>query len=357
MISSDNYRQSVLYRQPVRHNSTATLAPCNFGAILPASNAGSFWEQALNKKKLIRSAFVVLALAFAAIQFIPSPALVIPAELPAAQREAHRLLNFEGIPNFRDLGGYPTDDGRQVKWGVLYRSGTFAHASRSDQSDLEKLKLTRVIDFRSSAEKTEEPNQLPDPATFEIIAIPTLDDGNQAMVGEIMERIDSGNFEGFDPNQKMLDANRQFASEFTPQFRRFIHTVLDAEGTPIVWHCSAGKDRTGFAAAILLQVLGVPRETIMRDYMASKQHALDARKSQLMLLRVFKGEEAADKLAVMMGVEEAWLEAAFNKIDSQWGSFDNYISKGLELDQADIDQLRTNLLETTNSATPGPQPL
>lgn len=299
----------------------------------------------MNKKKLLWSGFAVLALAFAAIQFIPSPPLLIPAELPAAQRDAHRLLNFEGIPNFRDLGGYPTDDGRQVKWGVLYRAGTFAHASRADQSDLGKLKLTRLIDFRSAAEKTEEPNQLPDPVTFEVIEIPTLDDGNQAMVGEIMARIESGDFEGFDPNQKMLDANRQFASEFTPQFRQFIHTVLEAGGAPIVWHCSAGKDRTGFAAAILLRVLGVPRDAVMRDYMASKQHALQARKSQLMLLRLFKGEEAADKLAVMMGVEEAWLEAAFDEIDSHWGSFDNYVTMGLELNAADINRLQGNLLQ------------
>ena len=199
----------------------------------------------MKKKKLFWSGFAVLALAFAAIQFIPSPPLLIPAELPANQREAHRLLNFEGIPNFRDLGGYPTDDGRQVKWGVLYRAGTFAHASRADQSDLVKLKLTRLIDFRSSAEKTEEPNQLPDPVTFEVIEVPTLDDGNQAMVGEIMARIESGDFEGFDPNQKMLAANRQFASEFTPQFRTFIHTVLEAGGAPdcLALQCRQGPHR------------------------------------------------------------------------------------------------------------------
>lgn len=299
----------------------------------------------MNKKKLLWSGFAVLALVFAAIQFVPSPPLVIPAELPAAQRDAHRLLNFEGIPNFRDLGGYPTEDGRQVKWGALYRSGTLAHTSRADQASLEKLNLSALIDFRSAAEKTEEPNQLADPAPFEVIEIPTLDDGNEAMVGEIMERIESGDFEGFDPNQKMLDANRQFASEFTPQFRRFIHAVLDADGAPIAWHCSAGKDRTGFAAAILLRLLGVPEEIILRDYMASQQHALDARKTQLMLLRLFKGDEAADKLAVMMGVEASWLEAAFEEIDSHWGSFNDYVSQGLELDAVDIERLRTNLLQ------------
>jgi protein-tyrosine phosphatase len=299
----------------------------------------------LNKKKLFWSAFTVLILVFGVIQFVPSPPLVIPAQLPLAQREAHRLLNFQGIANFRDLGGYRTGDGKQVKWGSLYRAGTFTNSSDTDLRNLQQLNLVTLIDFRSSGEKEEEPNRLPDPTGFNVVEIPTLDDGNKALVGEVMERIDSGDFEGFDPNLAMIKANRQFAGTFTPQFRQFIHTVLDADGAPVVWHCSAGKDRTGFAAAILLRILDVPRDVVVQDYMASKEHALDARRSQLLLLRVFKGEEAADKLATMMGVEEAWLEAAFDEIDARWGSFDNYVSEGLELSSTDVARLRNNLLE------------
>jgi len=299
----------------------------------------------LSKKKVFWSAFAVLLAIFAIIQFVPSAPLLIPAQLPPEQRAAHRLLNFEGIANFRDLGGYANEQGQQVKWGVLYRSGTFAHSSRADLQGLQQLQLATLVDFRSGGEKDEEPNQLPQPASFTVIEIPTLDEGNKALVGEVMERVESGNFDGFDPDQFMLEANRQFATEFTPQFRQFIHTVLDAGGKPVVWHCSAGKDRTGFASAILLRVLGVPQETVMRDYMESKQHALDARKNQLLLLRVFKGEEAADKLGIMMGVEEAWLRAAFAEIDARWGSFDNYVREGLQLSDNDIAQLQNQLLE------------
>ena len=299
----------------------------------------------MSKKKVFWSAFAVLLAIFAIIQFVPSAPLLIPAQLPPEQRAAHRLLNFEGIANFRDLGGYANEQGQQVKWGVLYRSGTFAHSSKADLQGLQQLQLATLIDFRSGGEKEEEPNQLPQPASFTVVEIPTLDEGNKALVGEVMERVESGNFDGFDPDQFMLTANRQFATEFTPQFRQFIHTVLDAEGKPVAWHCSAGKDRTGFASAILLRVLGVPQETVMRDYMESKQHALEARKNQLLLLRVFKGEEAADKLAIMMGVEEAWLLAAFEEIDARWGSFDNYVSEGLQLTDRDIAKLRKQLLE------------
>lgn len=299
----------------------------------------------MNIRKILGAGFAVVAIAVALIQFIPAPPLLVPAALPAEQRPAHRLLNFEGISNFRDLGGYTTGDDRHVKWGKLYRSGTFAEASRADLAGLSVLELETFIDFRSSLEKTEEPNRLPDPPGFTVVEIPVLDDGNKALVGEIMDRVESGDFDGFDPNQAMLMANRQFAGEFTPQFKEFVHTVLAADGAPVLWHCSAGKDRSGFAAAILLRILGVPQETIMRDYMASKAPALEARTGQLRMLELIKGEEAARKLTILMGVEEAWLRAGFAQLDTTWGSFDNYVEKGLQLSADDIQRLRHNLLE------------
>jgi protein-tyrosine phosphatase len=295
--------------------------------------------------KISLSLFGLTLIALAAIQFVPSPAVVIPAMLPVEQRADHRVLGFEGISNFRDLGGYPTENGRAVAWGKLYRSGTLATASRSDLVYLEQLDLAALIDFRSSMEKEEEPSVLPDPHDFELIEIAVLDEGNEALVSEIRERIESGDFDGFDPNALMLEANRQFATNFTPQFRQFVQAVLNADGTPVAWHCSAGKDRTGFASAILLRILGVPMPTIMADYMASKQHAIDARSRDLFMIRLFAGEEAKSKMSVLLGVDEHWLEAAFTAIDQHWGSFDDYLEQGLLLTPADIQALRTALLE------------
>lgn len=285
------------------------------------------------------------ALAIAVIQFIPSPPLVVPAQLAAEERSAHRLLNFEGISNFRDLGGYPAADGRAVKWGKLYRSGHLATASNADLAGLAELQLARFIDFRSGAEKTEEPNRLPDPASFALVEIPVLDEGNRNLFNEISTRIEEGTLGDFDPDLTMVQANRQFADEFTPQFRQFVDTVLEADGAPVLWHCTAGKDRTGFAAAVLLRILGVPQDIIMQDYLASSAPALESRRKELLMLRLFEGEETADKIAVMLGVEPAWLEAAFEQIDTTWGSFDNYVAEGLQLSAADVQRLRANLLE------------
>lgn len=299
----------------------------------------------MNKQRIFKWVLPILLVAFGVIQFIPTPPVIIPADLPIEQREAHRVLKFEGVVNFRDLGGYKTTDNHSVKWGKLYRSATLAHSSRADLLALQKLNLSTLIDFRSAAEKLEEPNVLPDPAGFRVVEIPTLDDGNKAMIGEVMQRIESGNFDGFDPDHFMLEANIQFASKFTPQFKEFIHTILDAKGSPVVWHCSAGKDRTGFSSAILLRILGVPQSTVVSDYMMSKEYALAGRKSEIRMLRLFNGDEAADILTIMMGVEESWLQAAFVEIDRQWGNFDNYVHNGLQLSAEDVAQLKSTLLE------------
>ncbi|MEP4147368.1 MAG: tyrosine-protein phosphatase [Halioglobus sp.] len=299
----------------------------------------------MSKKSLLWSAFAALALLVTIVQFIPSEPVLVPSQLPVDQRESHRLLNFEGISNFRDLGGYATTDGKTVTWGKLYRSANFSETSRADQKALDSLSLKTLVDFRSAAEKEEEPNQLTKSPSFNIVEIPIMDGGDNSVSEEIIARFESGNFSDFDPNQFMIDANRQFASSFTPQFSAFIQQVLDAEGQPIVWHCSAGKDRTGFAAAILLRMLGVSRDVIMQDYMLSREYSLAARQKELTLVRLLQGEEAADKLEILLGVEEAWLQAAFDAIDEQYGSFDNYVDEALSLEETDIARLRNTLLE------------
>jgi len=299
----------------------------------------------LNKNNLAAAGLGLVIVAALAVQLVPPAPVLIPAQLSAEQRSAHRHLDFAGIHNFRDLGGYSTEDGRQVKWGVLYRSGTLHGATDRDLDYLQQLGLQTMVDFRSSAEKAEEPDRLPEPPGFAVVEIPTLDGGDNSVADEIMARIETGDFTDFEPDSFMLEANRHFASRFTPQYREFLQTVLAAEGEPVLWHCSAGKDRAGYASAILLRILGVPQETVIADYSLSKEYSLAARRKELLLLRLFKGGEAADKLAVIMGVEPEWLQAGFDEIDAQYGNFDNYVREGLGLDDSQVAQLQATLLE------------
>jgi protein-tyrosine phosphatase len=297
------------------------------------------------KKVGLWGAFAGLLVAFAAIQFVPDKPVVVPATLPPGEREQHRLLEFEGVANFRDLGGYATSDGRRVRWGRLYRSGNFAAATSADQRALNGLGLVNLIDFRSEFEKAEEPNRLLDPVEFEITEIPILDAGNQAMVEQLTARIESGDFGDFDPDAFMLTANAEFTSKYTGQLAAFMQEILDADGAPVVWHCTAGKDRTGIAAALLLRILGVPQATVVDDYMLSKDQALQARRFDLFMLDLFKGQEAADKVRLLLGVEERWLAAAFARIDQDWGDFDSYRRQGLGVSDDEVARLQAALLE------------
>lgn len=253
-----------------------------------------------------------------------------------------RLLKVPGVSNLRDLGGYVTGDGRTVKWGQLYRSGHLADLSPRALSLFTDLDLSISIDFRSTYETQRHPDRLP--AGVQELHLPVMDQANREMSMEIRDRLKNNHLDGFSADELITKAYRQFPTEFTPAYKAFIHTVLKARGKPVLWHCTAGKDRTGYASAILLHLLGVDLDTIYEDYLLSNQFVkqLDRRTIAVILVRGLKGYRMIKPL---MGVNLDWLHAAFDTIEKEWGSFDDYISAGLGLEPSDVHQLRDDLLE------------
>jgi len=165
------------------------------------------------------------------------------------------------------------------------------------------------------------------------------------MSSSLRERIERGDLDGLDAAAMMIDANRRLATEFTPSYRRFIQEVLAADGAPVLFHCTAGKDRTGFAAAIVLRLLGVPEESIVADYLRSNAYSLAAHRRDLLLLRLMWGPAASALVRGLLGVDQAYLRAAFEAIDREYGSFEAYVRDGLGLGPAEIARLRAALLE------------
>ena len=265
-----------------------------------------------------------------------------------------RVLPFRRIANFRDLGGYPATDGRCIKWGVLYRSGHLARATYSDLNTLQALNIKTIIDFRSAQEKEKEPDRLPNSGSIKTLPLPMLDVVNEAMSKEIQAIVENKNYHDFDPNQKMMVMYQLIASEFAAEYQQFMKTILTAGGSPVLWHCTAGKDRTGFGAAILLRLLGVNDQVILEDYLLSNQYA-EKRRSLILFLRLTKGKEIIKIAKKMMSVDKTWLQAAFHAVDQQWGSFDNYVREGLGLIQTDIVELRANLLDGIKHDSAVPQ--
>jgi protein-tyrosine phosphatase len=185
---------------------------------------------------------------------------------------------------------------------------------------------------------------LPPNLRFRVVELPIFD-ANSRLGLEIRERVKNGDLDGIDPAALLTEANIQFVTNFTPQFKVFVREVLAAQGKPVLFHCTAGKDRTGFAAAVLLRLLGVPQEIVTQDYLLSQANILSGHARDLALGRLMFGTAAVRVVEGLLSVNAAYLQAAFDTIDSMYGSFDAYARDGLGLHDTDIAALRAALLE------------
>jgi protein-tyrosine phosphatase len=264
------------------------------------------------------------------------------AGMPEHVRKRH--LALEGAPNFRDLGGYATGDGRHVRWGNLFRSDNLHHLTDDDLARVSALGIRLVCDFRSAAEKAEEPDRLPanDPP-----AVAELEIGAESfIVKDLRERIRTGDLDGLDLREMLIEGNRQFATTFSPQYAAMFERVTQPANLPALVHCSAGKDRAGFASALVLTVLGVPRETVMEDFLLTNHYTAAATERRLRMIELFSLFRAdSDALRPLFGVEPAYLDAAFASIEQRYGDFDTYRRDALGLDDAEVAAFRTLLLE------------
>ena len=264
----------------------------------------------------------------------------IPANLPENLREDTRKLPFTGAHNFRDLGGYKTSDGKTVKWGKVYRSDNLHSLTDEDLKYMERLNLKSVVDFRSDEERNEEPDRLTPDMTPILLPIKFEPEG----VTENLTR--DLTFGNLDSSNLLRDFNIILVKEFTEEYREFFRHIVDNGGEPFLLHCTAGKDRAGFGSAMILTVLGVPREKIIEDYLLTNTYVSDHVDRKLLeteLKTFFRAD--SDNLRKINFVEERYIQAAFDTIDSHWGGMDQYISEGLNLTEEDINKIKDYYLE------------
>ena len=262
---------------------------------------------------------------------------------------AERHIALDGVDNFRDLGGYETTDGRRVRWGQLYRSGELGEMTDRDLALVADLGIRLVCDYRTDFEVEE----LPDPeiAGAEHLRIPIADAGSN-LVEEITMAVLEGDLSLLGP-ELLIDGNASFVTDFTDEYRRVLDRVADPSSRPTNIHCTAGKDRAGFGAAVILLALGVPQETVMEDYLLSNQYRAHANQETLDTVRpivaVAQGvdPEAVDlePLRSVLEVRPEYLQAAFDAMVANYGSVEGYLTDGLGLSDADLTALRAELLE------------
>ena len=171
---------------------------------------------------------------------------------------------LEGAPNFRDLGGLPTADGRRVRTGRLFRSGVLDALTDADLAALGALRIATVVDLRSGDEVAQRPNRLPPGARS--LHLPVTD--VSAAPAEILDRLERGDVAGLGA-EMLLAGNEAFVRRFRDAFAEVVAILMEPSHHPAVFHCTAGKDRTGVIASALFGVLGLSAETIVEDYAAS----------------------------------------------------------------------------------------
>ena len=256
---------------------------------------------------------------------------------------AERLLPLEGAHNFRDLGGYPTRDGRRVRWGRIYRSDHLGDLSDDDLAYLERLGIRTVCDFRGSAERENDPDRLG--ASGEPRSVnPAISDDRFA-VDELQSRILSGDLGDLDFANLLVEGNRAFARDYHEQYSEYLALFEDDANLPIVFHCTAGKDRAGFAAVLILTALGVPEETAVRDYLLTQPYTQAHIESTLRMIRfvsLFRTD--SERIRPLMGVEPAFIQAGIDAAVEDHGSLDTYLENALGFGPERRAHLRERLL-------------
>ena len=189
----------------------------------------------------------------------------IPLKFSENLREDYRKLPFTGAHNFRDLGGYKTEDKRTVKWGKIYRSDNLHSLTDEDLKYMKRLNIKSVVDFRSVEERENEPDRLNPGMTQVLLPIKfqpkELDDDS---IKNLMKDLTFGDL---DSSNLLRDFNIVIVEEFAEEYKNFFRHIIENNAEPLVFHCTAGKDRAGFASAMILTILGVPREKVIEDYL------------------------------------------------------------------------------------------
>jgi protein-tyrosine phosphatase len=252
--------------------------------------------------------------------------------------------DFECVANFRDLGGHTTRDGRRVRHGRLFRSGHLAHCSDADVATLAEIGLRRVFDFRTQDDIEKDGSDrlpagtehmrlpMPDPAANEDIRHMIRESGPDGI-----ERL----FGDGGAERMMIRSAANLVTERRAPYKRFVEELARPESWPALFHCSAGKDRAGWAGSVVLLAVGVDEGEVVEQYLLSNRD-LERNRERLSTDQTVGWQ---DLLLPLLEVRVAYIEASFDAVRRSWGSFDAYFHDGLGISEAQRAQLADNLLE------------
>lgn len=251
-----------------------------------------------------------------------------------------------GVTNLRDAGGHATTDGRRVRSGVLYRSGQLNHSTDEAEAALERLGLGVVFDLRTEVECTALPDRVP--AGVEVQHLDVLAGATSSVATHLEDLFSDPKaaeavLRSGDIAQHYLSTYRDLVTlETARESYRRLFSELASRNDVALFHCTAGKDRTGWAAASLLSILGVDDETVLADYLLSSAPVVASFQPYIDQFAEAGGDP--DLLVPVFCVEPSYLDAARDQVNIVFGSIEGYFRDGLGLDDTVVDALRARLL-------------
>jgi protein-tyrosine phosphatase len=254
-----------------------------------------------------------------------------------------RRLSFEGAVNFRDLGGYPAAAGRRTRWRRLYRADSLADLTSADLEQLATLGLTTLIDFRLAEERCLKPNRLPPGDAIRSIELGFVPEGTLQM----LQLVKSGAIEPAEIERRVIAQYRLFCVDHHREYRCMFEVAAQGESYPLLIHCTSGKDRTGYGAALLLLAVGVPREIVIDDYDLTNKYPR--------AVPQFFGPDTPEAVAqILLAAQRKYIEAVLEEIDRVHGSLDAYLDRALALDDAGRAKLIELLTEPAGNDARAP---
>ncbi|MFI5663976.1 tyrosine-protein phosphatase [Streptomyces sp. NPDC051684] len=242
---------------------------------------------------------------------------------------ADRLIKLDGAVNFRDAGGYRTQDGHWVKMGEIYRSDALDKLTGADLAKLKRLGIDADYDLRTESERASAPDRVPSGTSYVVADVLAGSD-----MTTTMPTTEAGAVAMMTDGEKFMVSGDTAKAAYEKVFSGI------ASGDSALFHCTAGKDRTGWANAALLTALGVPRETVMKDYLASNDYRAEANAAALAQM----SPEQAKVYKPLLDVRAEYLNSGFAEVREKFGSFRAYEREALGLDASEVRELRSDLL-------------
>lgn len=253
------------------------------------------------------------------------------------RNETDKTIGINKVTNFRTVGHIRNTEGRTLKEGKLYRSAHLHKLKKKSFTQIEKLGIKEVIDLRNSKEIAEKPDQLPGDLIYKKYSA-FEDEGDQ--LAQAKKLVLKGKVHASDADKRMVDFYREYVTENPDVIKEIITDILESKD-PVLYHCTAGKDRTGIITALILTILKFDKETIYNDYLLSNNFRKDLVQKRLRLantLHFLYPKMDLQVLEKLSWVEKKYLDAAFDEINKKYGSTDVYIQQILGISESKRDK-------------------